>query len=450
MGVVKIYIFISLIILIVLLLIGVPVPFAFIGSIIYLIFTLDYAHSFLLPYGFSEMSTSVLLAIPLFIMAGGILDKGNTADALVDLVDVFVGKIKGGLGAVTVVSSAVFGSITGSATATLSAMGAIMFPRMERNGYAKGHSAALLASSSVLGMLIPPSTIMILYAWVGNQSVLATFLATIVPGVILIILLCLVNLYLVKKQDATVIQSEQTIECEKIIKRKKPIELSFFKKFKTRGLKALPALTLPLLVLGGIYGGIMTPTESAAVAVVYATILGFLVYKGLSIKELIKLLIDTATTTGVIMVMLYAIMMLSRIYIMEDLPTKIMDFLTSISNSTFVLLLMINLFMIIIGMLMDDVSAVLLSTPVLLPLVVMLDVSPIHFAAILAVNLGMGNITPPTAPLLFLSGRISGAPINEMMRPTIIMIVFAWLPTLLLTTFIPELSLFLPNLLLGN
>lgn len=440
MGVVKVYIFLSLAILILLLLVGVPVPFAFLGSILYLIFTQDYEHSFLLPYGFSEMSTSVLLAIPLFIMAGGILDRGNTADALVDLVDVFVGKLKGGLGAVTVVSSAVFGSITGSATATLSAMGAIMFPRMNREGYSRGHAAALLASSSVLGMLIPPSTIMILYAWVGNQSVLATFLATVVPGIILTILLCLVNLYLVKTQEPERIDSSNN----------KIKDMPFIKRFRLSGIRALPALTLPLLILGGIYGGIMTPTESAAVAVLYAAILGFLVYRGLSFKDLFHLLVDTATTTGVIMVMLYAIMMLSRVYIMEDLPTKIMNALTMISNNPMVLLLMINLFMIIIGMLMDDVSAVLLSTPVLLPLVIMIDVNPIHFAAILAVNLGMGNITPPTAPLLFLGGRISGAKINEMMKPTLLMIVFAWLPTLLITTYIPEISLFLPNLILGK
>ena len=426
----------SLVLLVITLIIGVPVPFAFLVATTLLVITGGYSPSFLLPYGFSKMSTIVLLAIPLFIMAGGIMERGNIGDKLVDLVDLFVGRIKGGLGVVAVVSCAVFGSITGSACATLSCIGSIMFPRLEKAGYPRGHSAALLANASVLGMLIPPSAIMILYSWVGNQSVLASFLSSVVPGIILTILLSVINMFLLRHNEDLVLAAP-------ISSREK------WSLFRVRGKRAVPALVMPVLVLGGIYGGIMTPTEAAAVAAVYSIPVGFWIYKGLTRKDFFEVLVESGTTTGVIMVMLYAVMILSRLYIMEDLPTQILNLLMAVSTNRYAILFMINIFMIIIGMIMDDVSAVLLSTPILLPIILKLGFSPVHFAAIVCVNLGMGNITPPAAPLLYLGGRVGNAPINEMLMPTVWMLLFGWLPTLALTTYVPGLATFLPNLILG-
>ena len=189
----------------------------------------------------------------------------------------------------------------------------------------------------------------------------------------------------------------------------------------------------------------MTPTEAAAVAVIYAIPVGMYIYKGLTFRTLKDCFIESATTTGVVMVMFFIVMILSRLYVLENLPQKMIDVMLGISESKMVLLILINIFMVIIGMLMDDVSGTLLCTPVLLPLVVSLGISPIQFAAILGVNLGMGNITPPTAPLLYLGGRVTKTPINKMLRPTLVMIVFAWIPTLILTTYVPQLSLFLPK-----
>jgi tripartite ATP-independent transporter DctM subunit len=426
----------SLVLLVITLIIGVPVPFAFLVATTLLVFTGGYSPSFLLPYGFSKMSTIVLLAIPLFIMAGGIMERGNIGDKLVDLVDLFVGRIKGGLGVVAVVSCAVFGSITGSACATLSCIGSIMFPRLEKAGYPRGHSAALLANASVLGMLIPPSAIMILYSWVGNQSVLASFLSSVIPGIILTILLSVINMFLLRNNKDLILATP--------ISSKEKWSL-----FRVRGKRAIPALIMPVLVLGGIYGGIMTPTEAAAVAAVYSIPVGFWVYKGLTRKGFFEVLVESGTTTGVIMVMLYAVMILSRLYIMEDLPTQVLNLLMAVSTNRYAILFMINIFMVIMGMIMDDVSAVLLSTPILLPIIIKLGFSPVHFAAIVGVNLGMGNITPPAAPLLYLGGRVGNAPINEMLMPTVWMLIFGWLPTLALTTYVPGLATFLPNLILG-
>lgn len=427
----------SIVILFCALVIGVPVPFSFLLTIVFLVFSNNYDPSFLIPYGFGKMDNLLLLAIPLFILAGAFIDRGNIGSKLIDLIELFVGRVKGGLGAVVVIASALFGSITGSAAATLSSVGSIMTPRLVKAGFSRGFSAALLANSSVLGLLIPPSTLMILYAWVGNQSVLAAFLATVAPGLLLMVLLIFLNFFYNYNNS------------EIVVREKADSFSTFIKDVGKKSLVATPALTMPLLILGGIYGGIMTPTEAAAVSALYAIPLGFFVYKGLNKGNFFKIIIDSAVTTGVIMIMLYAIMMLSRIYVTEDIPTYLLSGLQSVSENRYIILLMINLFMILIGMLMDDTSAVLLSTPILLPIAMMLEVNPIQFAAIVGVNIGMGNVTPPTAPLLFLGARVSKAKVNEMIKPTLVMITFAWLPTLLITTFIPEFSLFLPRLILG-
>jgi tripartite ATP-independent transporter DctM subunit len=424
-------------ILVLTLFIGVPIPFAFFSSAAYLIFSNGYDPGFLLPYGFSKMNSIVLLTIPLFIMAGGVMDKGRIGDKLVDVVDVIAGRIRGGLGVVTVVTCAIFGAVSGSSSATVSCIGSIILPKLKKAGYPIGHSAALLASSGVLGILIPPSMLMILYAWMGNQSVLSCFLAAFTPGLILTVLLSLVNLFLLRNNKNIEVQPGMDFATTS-------------KEFARRSAKASPALMMPVIILGGIYAGVMTPTEAAAVAVLYAVPVAMFIYRGIRGKELFSTLIESAVTTGVIMAMMYAVMILSRLYIMENLPDQIMGVLTSVSENKYVILFMINIFMIIMGMLMDDVSGILLGTPILVPLVTQIGVDPVHFAAIMGVNLGLGNVTPPTAPLLYLSGRIAGAPVNQMMKPTICFILFAWVPTLLLTTYVPEVSLWLVRLAGGH
>ena len=435
-------IYVALVILFATLVIGVPVPMCFMSSAAWLLFfggnaMQGYSTTMLRPYGFSQMNSIVLLAIALFIIAGGIMEKGRIGEKLIDVVDVFVGRIRGGLGVVATVSCAVFGAITGSGCATLSCIGSIMFPRLNAAGYPRGHSAALMANSAVLGMLIPPSSIMILYAWIGGQSVLASFLSTVVPGIILTSLLSIVNVFLLRNNTDIVIGKPQ------------PVSVTL-RQAGAKGKIALPALVMPVLVLGGIYGGIMTPTEAAAVACLYAIPVGFFVYKGLTVKGLLKTLIESAVTTGVIMVMLYAVMMLSKLYILEDLPGKVLVLLQSISTNRWVILFMINIFLIIMGMLMDDISSVMLTTPILLPIILHLGFSPIHYAAIVGVNTGLGNITPPCAPMLYLGGRLNNSPINETLKPTLWMILFAWIPTLAITTYIPQLSMWLPHVVLGT
>ncbi|MCV0429710.1 MAG: TRAP transporter large permease [Roseibium sp.] len=428
-------IFGSIIIICGLLLLGVSVYIAFGAVLLFLALTGGHDVTGYLPAGYWKMNTLVLLAIPLFMIAGAIMEKGKIAAPLVALAELFIGHIKGGLSVAAVVASGIFGSISGSANATLTCIGGIMMPHLRKANYPEGLSAALIVSASPLGLLIPPSASHILYAWVAQQSVLKAFLSTVIPGIILIVLLIVTNQFALRK-----------FKDIKVTERPK----DFVPEFKLQSRQAMPALFMPLIILGGIYGGIMTPTEAAGVAVVYSIPIAIYIYRGLTWRSLMTTLSDAGITIGVVMTMIFMVLIVSRFLIFEDIPTIAREMVFSVSDNPIVILLMVNLVMILIGMLMDDISGLLLSTPLLLPIVQSVGVDPIHFAAILGVNLGMANVTPPTAPLLYLGAQITNTPVSKMLGPTFLFIFCAWMPTLILTTFVPSLSLWLPDLLLSR
>lgn len=432
----SVYLYLSVFLVILLLLSGLPVPFCFMLTTAFLIFVLGYDPSFLIPYSYNQMSSMVLLCIPMFILVGGLMDKSGIGESLIDFVDIFVGKIKGSTGAVAVIGCAVFGSISGSCAATLSCIGSIMYPRLKAHRYPDGYASALVACAAPLGLLIPPSSQMILFAWVGQQSVLACFLATLAPGLLLTFLLCVINFVIIRK-DPNVLSGSGAFTG-------KPLKLS------TRAFSAMPSLFMPVIVLGGIYGGFMTPTEASAIAVLYSIPVGFFIYKGLNKSNVLGVVIETAATTGVVMIMMFCIMLLSRIYIMEGVPSMILEQLYRVSTNKYAILLLLNIFMIIIGMIMDDVSAMLLCTPILLPIMTQIGIHPIHFAGIIGVNLGMGNLTPPTAPTLYFGARMANVPVSKSLKPAMIFLIFAWLPVLLAVTYIPSMALYMPRLILGG
>lgn len=425
---------ISIILLLVLLMVGIPVPASFFGTTLFLIVTCGYEPSFLVPYAYSKTSNYVLLAIPLFIIAGGIIERSNLGAHLVNFVNMLVGRVKGSMGMVAVIACALFGSVTGSACATMSVIGSIMWPRMEAAGYSKGKSAALISSSCLLGGLIPPSSLMIMYAWLSKESVLDCFLAILGPGLMMTVMFCVAYWFMVRKDEGM-----------EVAPKMEPAE--FRKEFRIRFIRFIPAVIFPIIILGGIYSGIMTPTESASVSLIYALLVGFFVYKSLTWQKIKDVLVTSSNTIGVIMVMLFMVMMLSRIFVMEDVPTMIMDALGSVATSKIAVLAIVNIFMIIIGMLMDDTSATLLCVPILLPVVQSVGVDPIHFAAIVAVNISLGCVTPPCAPLMYLGARLSNTDVAEVLKPTFQLIFWVWLPALILVTYIPAISMFFPSLL---
>ena len=427
---------IAFIILVVFLVIGLPVLYCFGAALLYCAYTLGYTATGTFPTIYGKLSSVVLLSIPLFIIAGKIMEHGKIGDALVGFIEMFVGKIKGSLAVITCVACAVFGSICGSGMATLSCIGSMMMPRMKEKRYPMELAAAVACCSAPIGMLIPPSSLCIVVAWGANLSVTACFLSTLFPGLILTALISFVSWVMLRKADIDVGSGlEEGVKLSEVI--------------VPRTFHAIPALLMPVIILGGIYGGIMTATEAAAVAALYAIPVAVFIYKGITVKGMGRVLLDSARTTGVIMVMCVMTMALGQILTLQNLPTKLLAVLTGISENKYVILLMINVFLILIGMIMDDTCATMLCSPLLIPIGAALGVNPYQMCAILVTNIGMGNVTPPTAPFLYMASGMAGVNAAKAMKPTLILILFAYLPTLLLATFIPALSTWLPNLVLG-
>jgi len=370
-------------------------------------------------------------------MAGGIMEKGNIGGKLVDWVSIFVGRIKGSLGVIAVLAATVFSSICGSGAATISCIGSIVAPDMRDKKYPLGICAAIVSCAGPLGLVLPPSGIQILYAWSGGLSVLACFLAIVFPGLILSLMLCIGSLLLLRKQDGMALTDPIPKGC-------------FLPGLGKRTLSAIPALVMPVIILGGIYGGLMTPTEAAATAGFYAIPVAMIIYKQLSFKGLAQTFISTATTTGVIMIMIGMVMILSNIFVRENLHMILLNLLLSISENPVIVMMMLNIMMVLLGAVMDDASSTLLCTPILLPVALKIGMNPYHFAAVLGLNLGMGNITPPTAPFIFLAARIFNVNVTETFKPVAFLLLFAYLPTLMITTYVPILSTFLPALILGE
>ena len=446
---------IALGVLIVAMVMGIPIPLSFLVSAAFICLVGGYNPLMLFTYGFNNQNSIILLTIPLFILAGAIIDKGGIGEKLISGLQ-RKGKdaSPNGLGITTILACAIFGAVSGSAAATCSCIGSIMTPRLKKAGYKAGHIGALISSSGVLSIMIPPSILMILYAWGTGTSVLACFLSTILPGIMLVILFSIINAWMLKhdkmyKDNApasaaseqalqNMIAQGQRKEAERAIRAAGP---------KQKSKSPIPAVLMPILLLGSIYGGILTTTEGAALSVVYSLLIGIFYYRTIDWPTFKVSMRQAGEAAGTIMVMLFTVSIISRLYVTENLPDLILGFMTSVSENRIIILLMINVFMVIIGMLMDDCSGTVLCGPILLPIVAALGVTPIQFAAILSVNLGMGNITPPTAPLLYLGGRVANAEVKDMLGPMFKLIFFGWIPTLIITTYFADFALFIPRLL---
>lgn len=426
-------VFWDVILLIVLLMFSVPLPYCFGGALLFMSFFGDVSMKSMMLWAFDQMINPVLLASPMFILAGILMGGSGIAKKLLDFVDVFIGHIKGGLGVVCAVTCAIIGAISGSGFTGVAATGPIMIPRMVEQGYPRGFSTALLSVSSILGLLIPPSAIMILYGWVTETSILACFLSTLGPGLLITALLSIVNLVWAKKFDLK-------LETREVILQRR-------KEIVPRTLVALPALLMPVIILGGIYGGVFTATEAAAVSAVYAIPVGFFIYKGFRGGNFFPLLRSSASAIGSIMTMILFCLMLSQTYVMLKVPQAIVEIVYSLTDNTTVLLILINLFLFVVGMVINDATGMILVAPLLLPLMKQLGIDPIHFAAIMGVNLAMGGVTPPYASILYLGMRIGNCSFQEILGPTLVFLIIGYIPVVFLTTFWPPLSLYIPRLL---
>ena len=418
-------------VLVLLLTLGVPLPYCFGAGLMVMYYAGDAIMKGNMLWGFQQLSNPVLLAIPLFVLAGTVMSASGIAASLLRFVNAFVGHVRGGLGVVAAVSCAVTGAISGSGLTGIAAIGPLLIPEMESRGYPRAYATALIANSSILGLLIPPSVTMIVYGWVTDTSILACFLATLGPGLLIMLLFSLVNLWMSRSFP--------------LVLDPPPSPRALAGEVGRRGLVALPALLMPIIVLGGIYGGVMTPTEAAAVAVIYALPVGFLVYRGLRLSSLLAAGKEAATAVGAILLMILFSMILSQMFVMESVPQRLVEAIFAITENKVLLLILINLLLFLVGMVVNDITAIILIAPLLLPLMEAIGVSPVQFAAIMGVNTAMGGVTPPYASILYLGARIGNVKVTEVIRPAMILIVCGYVPVVFLTAFWSDLSLFLPR-----
>lgn len=419
-------------VLVILLTIGVPLPFCFGAGLMVMTLAGDATMKGTMLWGFNQLATPVLLAVPLFVFAGTLMSVSGIAGSLLKFVNLFVGRIRGGLGVVASFSCAIIGAISGSGLTGIAAIGPLLIPEMERQGYPRAYATALIANSSILGLLIPPSVTMIVYGWVTETSILASFLATLGPGLLIMLNFALVNLVMARKFPL-------------VLDDPKPFN-EVLREGASRTVHALPALLMPVIILGGIYGGIMTPTEAAAIAVIYAIPVGFMIYKGLTWRNFVESGKESATAVGAILIMVLFSLMLSQIYVMEDIPQALVDAIFEITTDKVVLLILVNLFLFLIGMVVNDVTAIILTAPLLLPLMSALGVSPVQFAAIMGVNTAMGGVTPPYASILYMGARIGKVPFTQVVKPAMILLLFGYLPVVILVSVWPDLSEYIPAL----
>jgi tripartite ATP-independent transporter DctM subunit len=375
------------------------------------------------------LDSFALLAIPFFILAGQLMNSGGIARRLIEFAKVLVGKLPGGLAFVNIMAAMLFGAISGSAVAAASAIGGFMTPVMKKEGYDESFSAAVNITSATTGMIIPPSNILIVYSLAsGGVSIAALFLAGYLPGILLGLSLMVVAGIYAKKNKYKV---EFNVTFNEGVKR-------FF--------DAVPSLLLIIIVIGGIVAGYFTATEASAIAVFYAFILSVFIYREIKFKDLPQILLSSATTTAVVMLLIGTSMAMSWVMAYGNIPQNVAAALIGLSDSKFVIFLIINLILLFIGTFMDMTPAVLIFTPIFLPVAIQLGVDPIHFGIIMVMNLSIGLCTPPVGSVLFVGCSVAGLPITKVIRPLIPFFI-AMIITLILITYIPEISMVVPNYL---
>ncbi|WGO97279.1 TRAP transporter large permease [Saccharophagus degradans] len=373
------------------------------------------------------MDSFALLAIPFFIFSGFLMGQGGIARRLIDFAKVLVGQLPGGLAFVNVIACALFGSISGSAVAATSAIGGFMIPAMNKEGYDKNFNTAVTVTASTTGMLIPPSNILIIYSLAsGGVSIAALFIAGYLPGILVAVsLMCVCGIY-AKRRGYPVGQRESFATAIK----------------KTVG--AIPSLFLVVLVIGGIIGGYFTPTEAGAIAVVYSLVLSMVIYKEIKPNQIPVILTKSVTTTAIVMLLIGASAAMSWLLSYENIPQEISAGLLGITENKIILLLLINVLLLVVGTFMDMTPAVLIFTPIFLPIVETLGISPLHFGIIMILNLSIGLCTPPVGSVLFVGCSVGKTSIAQVIKPLIPLYIAMFIALALVTAF-PQISEYLPK-----
>ena len=417
-----------LIFLLLLILLSVPI-FLAIGLSTVIAFITSNLPLFMIPQKmFDGINSYVLLAVPLFMLAGSIMDQGGISKRLVELSESLVGHFRGGLAITSILSSMLFAGVSGSAAADTAAVGSVLIPSMKKKGYNKNFAASIIATGGSIGVVIPPSIPMIIFAFIANISVGKLFLAGVIPGFIIGLSLILLVIY--KTRDFEVDEKSRVFD---------------FVKFKNALKDALLALGIPFIVVGGILGGLFTATESAAIAVIYALIISSLIYRELTLKKLYKATIYAINTSAIILIIISIATVFSWFLSMNNIQELLSNTFLLLGNNKYIILLAINLFLLVMGTFVETTASLILFVPVVTPLLNTLGIDPITYGVMIVTNLAIGMLTPPLGICLVVAGSIAQSKIIEISKaivPFLLVMIF----DLFLITFVPFLTTFLPSL----
>lgn len=377
---------------------------------------------------YNGMDSFPLMAIPFFMLAGEMMNRGGITMRLVEFSQACVGHLRGGLAQVNILSSMLFAGLSGSAVADTSALGSMLIPAMEKEGYSRRFAAAVTAASSVIGPIIPPSGIMIIYSYVMGESVAALFLAGIIPGVLVGVGLMMVTSYLAKGADFPASRERAT-----------------WGEKGQASLKAFFPLLTPVIILGGILGGVFTPTEASAVAVAYALFVSLFLLRSMGLRDVPDVLLKAALTSSVVLLLVGAAMAFKTVVSLSHAPEQLAEFILTLSQNPLVLLFLINLLLFVVGMFLDAGPAIIILGPILAPIFLELGVHPVHFAIIMSVNLTVGLATPPMGLVLFVASSVSGERVESISK-AILPFLAVEVAVIFLITYVPSISLFLPRL----
>lgn len=419
----------ALIAFVIFLLLGVPIAYVLgITTVVYIFASANLDLMLNIPQRlYSGMENYGLLAIPLFMLAGELMNSGGITKRLVNFAKGFIGHYRGGLAYVNVIANMLLAAIIGSASAQIAMMSKIMVPEMEKSGYSKEFSTATTAAAGLLGPIIPPSMMFIIYAVASGSSTSDLFIAGVIPGILLgLSFMIVIALIGIKAQWSTE---------EKFT----PKEL--FHSF----INVLPALSVPVIIIVGILSGWFTATESAAIACVVALVVGTLIYKELKISTIPKVMEGTATTTAVITILIAMANIFGLVLAFEQIPKQITDWMVGLSDSTFVFLLLVNIFLLFVGMFMDGIAALIILVPIFMPLLAEYGVHPVHFGIIICINLTIGLLTPPVGSGLFIAASLTNVKIGQLVKALTPFLIVA-ITILLIITYVPALTLWLPGL----
>ncbi len=410
------------------LLIGVPIAVSlFVGAAAALLALSNVPSVFLVQSIFKSLDSFSLMAIPFFMIAGGLFDKGGVSKRLTDFANALVGWLPGGLAIVVFLSSAFFGAISGSASATVAAIGSIMAPAMLKEGYPLKFTLATVASAGFLGIIIPPSIPMVIYSIAGSVNVGDVFMGGFLPGILLVAGMSVYALLYGRKH----IKTTRTFSI-------RHVSATFF--------GAIWALMMPVIILGGIYGGVFTPTEAAAVSCAYGLFVGFVVYRELDLKKLYHIMYGAVVSTAMIMLIIACATVFGLVMTREMIPAAVAKWILSVSNDKFTFLVLVTLLLFVVGTFLDAVPAVMILTPIFRPVLDQYGISPVAFGVIMIVNLGIGLVTPPVGMNLYVAAGLKKVGIEQVLGKDIFWYVTGATAILVLLMAVPEIITFLPDL----